>query len=130
MYLCLHIYLFLSIYQKKPIFQFKSNDSKKKKSDVTAQGRRKFPLTHGSASLLVLYTPSTDWMRLSHTGEGNLLIQFTHSNVILIQKHPHYNVWSNSWTTYDPVKLEHKIILHLVCMQQKECETFMLIDFE
>ena len=71
------------------------------------------------ASLFVLFKPSTDWMRPTHSMEGNLLYsKSTDLNVNIFQKYIHRNtqnsVWPNIWVPHSSTKLTCKISYHCV----------------
>lgn len=58
---------------------------------------RDFFLTWKRVSLSVLFKPSTNPMRPTHSREGNLLWLVYHSNVNLTQEHPHNSTQNNVW---------------------------------
>lgn len=49
----------------------------------------------GGISSFVLFRPSADWVRPTHSGESNLLSQYINLNVKLTQKRSHKNMQSN-----------------------------------
>ena len=69
--------------QEELMFQFESEDRKRLLSQLKAVRQEELPLTRGSVSPFVLLGPSADWVRPTHTGEGNLLFsvcRFTRSS--------------------------------------------------
>ena len=55
------------------VFQFKSEDRREANVPVERKSDKKNFLTWGRVSLFVLFRPSTDWTRPTHTRESNLL---------------------------------------------------------
>ena len=74
-----------------------------------SQGESKFTLL----LLFVLFSQSTDWMMISHMGEGDLcllsvLIQMLISFRSTLPDTPRNNVLPAIWASVSPVKLTHK----------------------
>lgn len=46
-------------------------------------------------SLMILFGPSTDWVRPLYTGEGSLLYSKSAPLNVNLQKHPHSNIQNN-----------------------------------
>lgn len=60
----------LHLQSGKPVFQFKFEGEEKSQSQSQAARQDRLPLTWGTASLLELGRPSTDWIRPTHSGRG------------------------------------------------------------
>lgn len=73
-------------------------------------GRKSPLLLTGRSSLLVLFRPWTDWVRVPYIRKGNLFYSLYQFNIELIQKHHHShtqnNIWPNIWAQCCPFKFE------------------------
>lgn len=72
----------------KSVVLFQSEDRKWLMSQLNSWAKRKF-------SSLLLFRPSTDWMRATHTGETICFTQFTNPDANLTQKHLHRHTRGN-----------------------------------
>lgn len=79
---------------------------KKTISQLTQSGRRRFL---SFLYLFVLVRSSVDLLSLTYLGRAICFIEFTNSNINLIQKLPHRHsqnsVWAKVWASCGPIKL-------------------------
>ena len=82
------------------MFQFES-EGRKTGVQVKQSGRKISLLHSGVSAFSVLFRHSTDWMRPTHSREGNLLYSFLPIEMLILSKDPHrhtQNICPNIWT--------------------------------
>ena len=93
--------------QEEPVFSLSPKAGKDQYP--SSAGSQEGPLfTSGRVSLFVPFRHSTDGVRPTTLGRAICFSQSTHSNVHLLQKHPHRHT-QNIWAPHVSVKLTHKI---------------------